>query len=102
VTDKRNHPRLVISATARITHRDGTFFEGTARDVSMGGMFIEASSTPVFGTELTVEVKLPGEKEEVRLPAVVRWSKPDGFGVQFGLLGARETHAIAQLIRKRH
>jgi hypothetical protein len=31
---------------------------------------------------------------------VVRWSKPGGFGVQFGLLGAQVTHVIVSMIQR--
>jgi hypothetical protein len=34
-----------------------------------------------------------------RLSGVVRWAKPGGFGVQFGPMGARETHAMTRLMR---
>jgi type IV pilus assembly protein PilZ len=33
------------------------------------------------------------------LPAVVRWTSKDGMGVQFGLLGARETHEITEFVK---
>jgi hypothetical protein len=45
-------------------------------------------------------VALPGEATPLRLSGTVRWSHGDGFGVQFGLLGARETFAITQLTKK--
>lgn len=63
-------------------------------------MFVEASHALPFNTELNIECELGSPKARVALPAVVRWSKPDGFGVQFGLLGARETHLITQLSRR--
>ncbi len=63
-------------------------------------MFINAAEQPAFGTQLVVICRLPGSAADSRLPAVVRWAKPGGFGVQFGLLGARETHAIATLLRQ--
>jgi type IV pilus assembly protein PilZ len=44
--------------------------------------------------------RFTGTKGDLRLPAIVRWTKPDGFGVQFGSLGARETHAISQLLKR--
>ncbi len=47
---------------------------------------------------MTIVVALGGAQPS-RVPAVVRWSKSDGFGVQFGLLGAVETHLIAKLLR---
>jgi len=43
---------------------------------------------------LVIVARLPNTKTDLRLPGVVRWAKPNGFGVQFGSLGARETHAI--------
>jgi type IV pilus assembly protein PilZ len=71
-----------------------------ARDISIGGMFVESGEILPFGTELTIAVRLPGTKADLRLPAIVRWAKPSGFGVQFGSLGARETHAISQLLKR--
>jgi type IV pilus assembly protein PilZ len=32
------------------------------------------------------------------LPGIVRWVKPGSMGVQFGLLGARETYAITEML----
>ncbi|MGC4068785.1 MAG: hypothetical protein QM784_29895 [Polyangiaceae bacterium] len=40
----------------------------------------------------------PGQGE-LRVSAIVRWTQPDGFGVQFQLLGAKETYVIARLMR---
>jgi hypothetical protein len=37
---------------------------------------------------------------DLKLPGTVRWAKPGGLGIQFGLLGARETHSIAQLLKR--
>jgi hypothetical protein len=70
-----------------------------AKDISVGGMYLEGESAPKFGTQLRIVVLLPGAKKELRLPATVRWNKPGGFGVQFGLLGAVETHVISELMR---
>jgi type IV pilus assembly protein PilZ len=73
---------------------------GILVDVSMGGGFISAEIAPAFGAELTIVGDFPGARG-ARLPVVVRWSKPGGFGVQFGLMGARETHALNTLIHSR-
>ena len=97
--DKRVHARVPISVTVTCEARDGASFQGEAKDISLGGMYVESESPPAFGTELTVVGELPGVKGELRLPGVVRWSKAGGFWVQFGLLGARDTHAIARLMR---
>jgi type IV pilus assembly protein PilZ len=73
---------------------------GLSRDISLGGMFIDTSGPLPFGAELTVYVTLPGQNVPFSLPGVVRWTRPDGMGVQFGLLGARETHAITEVTKE--
>jgi type IV pilus assembly protein PilZ len=74
---------------------------GRAKDISLGGMFVETEAPLAFGVELVVHVTLPGQKSAFALPAVVRWSRVgEGMGVQFGLLGARETHAITELTKE--
>jgi type IV pilus assembly protein PilZ len=52
-----------------------------------------------FGVEVSIVLRLPNTKQDLRVPAVIRWIKPGGFGVQFGLLGARETHALSELFK---
>ena len=98
--DKRVHPRVPIETDVVCELRDGTRFGGVAKDVSVGGMFVQCADTLPFGTDLVVVGKLPGTPAELRLPGVVRWAKPGGVGVQFGLLGARETHAIARILKQ--
>ena len=100
VSDKRLHQRVPLQAPLRYQHGEGSAQSGASRDISVGGMFIESPSSPPLGAQITIELTLPGDKKVVQLPAVVRWSKPDGFGVQFGLLGARETHLITEIIRR--
>jgi hypothetical protein len=73
--------------------------EGLAKDVAIGGMFVETAEPAAFGDEVIVRVLLPGAAEEVSLPGRVRWVGPGGMGVQFGLLGAAETHVINEIGR---
>jgi Tfp pilus assembly protein PilZ len=72
---------------------------GLGKDISVGGMFIETEAPASFGSGIVVRFRLPGHKEEMVMQGVVRWTRADGMGVQFGLLGARETHAITELVR---
>jgi hypothetical protein len=97
VQEKRSHPRTEVDMAVSCERKQGAAITGVGRDISLGGMFVEASEVPPFGTDLTIVGRLPGMDRDSRLPAVVRWNKPGGFGVQFGLLGARETHAITRL-----
>jgi type IV pilus assembly protein PilZ len=73
---------------------------GRSKDVSLGGMYVLTATPAPFGTELVIHVSLPRQRGTFALPGVVRWVRPgQGMGVQFGLLGARETHAITELTR---
>jgi hypothetical protein len=67
--------------------------------MSTGGIYIEATEIPAFGTKIGLKLEAPG-LHNLTLPGIVRWTKVDGFGVQFQLLGARETHALAEIVRK--
>ncbi len=73
---------------------------GTALDIAVGGMFIATDTPAAFNSDVVVYARLPGGEADVELPGRVRWAKKDGMGVQFGLLGARETHAITEIARK--
>jgi type IV pilus assembly protein PilZ len=74
---------------------------GFAEDLSMSGMFIATLDPLPFGCSLVVRFALPGQDAELVVPAIVRWiRRHEGMGVQFGLLGVRETHAIAEFLDK--
>ncbi len=96
--DKRAHARVPLSVQVACEVVGAGAIQGQAKDISIGGMFIESEATVTFGTEVTIVLLLPKGKAASRLPGVIRWIKPGGFGVQFGLLGARETHAISELL----
>jgi hypothetical protein len=73
---------------------------GRATDISLGGMFVRAPAPPGFATEIVVYMRIRGTRGPIAIPGVVRWTRGDGMGVQFGLLGARETHAITELMKR--
>lgn len=97
--EKRVHPRVTVEIPVVCETQAGESIAGVMRDISLGGIFVEAATSPPFGAAVTVVGALPGLPAEAKLPGVVRWGKPGGFGVQFGLLGARETHAITNILR---
>lgn len=97
----RRHNRAPLDVTVEFVIKGSDkHLTGRAKDISLGGMFIETSSPIAFSSELVVHVTLPSQKTPFALPGVVRWTRADGMGVQFGLIGARETHAITELTRK--
>lgn len=97
--EKRVYVRAPVSLDISCEDQLGNTFVGTTQDISMGGMCIEATASPAFGAKVTVHCHLPGAAAPTTFPGIVRWAKPDGFGVQFGLLGAKETHLLAKLMR---
>jgi hypothetical protein len=98
VSEKRNHPRKSVVAPVGFQVGDGPRLEGRSRDASLGGMFIETLTPAPFGATILLTMRLPGLKQDVIIKSTVRWTEPDGMGVQFGLMGARETHALTQLL----
>lgn len=74
--------------------------QGLCKDISVGGMFLETDAPAGFGSDVIIHVTLPGSNDPVALPGVVRWVRDGGMGVQFGLLGAVETHLITEIGRK--
>lgn len=99
MTEQRRHHRIPIRLGVTCIPGDGEPFEGAVKDISVGGMFIHAERKPTFGSLVTLVLEGVVARQ-LRLPAVVRWSDKDGFGVQFGLLGAYATHAIVDLVKK--
>ena len=99
MTEQRRHHRIPIRLAVTCIPADAEPFEGAVKDISVGGMFIEAERQPTFASTVTLVLKGVVARE-LRLPAVVRWSDKYGFGVQFGLLGAYATHAIVDLVKK--
>jgi type IV pilus assembly protein PilZ len=98
VPENRQHPRKIIETDVAFQAAGGLRIAARCRDVSLGGMFIETASALAYGARVRVFVQLPGLKGESAIDAVVRWSNPSGMGVQFGVMGARETHALTLLL----
>jgi hypothetical protein len=98
--EQRKYRRVPLNIEVTCIGPNDVSFKVQARDISLGGMFLaappEGHSLP-FGTQLVVRATLPGHPQELALPCVVRWARGDGFGVAFGLLGARATHVITKL-----
>ncbi len=98
MAENRKHPRKLIETHVAFQVGDGPLVEAHCRDVSLGGMFIHTDAPLPYGAKVRLYLRLPGLREEAVVDAVVRWSKPDGMGVQFGVMGARETHALTQML----
>ena len=93
--DPRRELRTELFLQIEFEH-EGRSSVGFCRNMSLTGMFIETTEPAPFGATLLLDVPLPGMR--ARIEAYVRWTKSEGMGVQFGPMGARETHALMQLL----
>src|SRR5271154_4357196 len=98
--EQRRGQRVAIEGPVEVTSPDHVHnVPGVSKDISLGGMFIETASPPAFGATVKVGFTLPGRRTALLVTGTVRWRSKSGMGVQFGLLGARETHAIIEIVR---
>lgn len=99
--EQRKHPRKHIDLPVSFVGPDGAKHASSFRDLSLGGGFIVTSEAPPYETKLQLEVHFAGLDGLSRIDATVRWTQHDGMGVQFGVMGARETHALLALLAQR-
>ena len=99
MTEQRKHHRVPVHLVVSCIPKEGEAFDGSVKDISLGGMFVESERRLAFGSTVTLVLRGVAARE-LHLPAVVRWVDRLGFGVQFGLLGAYATHAILDLVKK--
>lgn len=100
MVDLRRHSRVPFTEPVEFVTKGGEArTAGTSTDISLGGMFVKTHAPAPFGAEVVVHVQIPGEPRPMAIPAVVRWVGGDGMGVQFGMIGARETHTITEIVR---
>lgn len=96
--EKRRHYRKAVDYPAQFSvDGEETRLRGRCLNLSLGGTHIETETPAPFGAKVTVYLPLAGLGVS-GLPGIVRWVKPDKMGVQFGLLGARETYALTQAL----
>jgi PilZ domain len=99
VPEQRKYHRVPVDLGVTCIATDGAAIEGSVKDISVGGMFVECEKQLPFASTVTLVLQGVAARE-LRLPGVVRWSEKHGFGIQFGLLGAYATHAIVDFVKK--
>ncbi len=58
-------------------------FDGTVKDISLGGMFVETDTLLPPGEEITVSLFPSRNAEPIRITGQIIWSPRRGFGVRF-------------------
>jgi type IV pilus assembly protein PilZ len=98
VADSRKHPRKAAHPPVAFQVGDGPRENARCRDISLGGAFLETTRRLAYETRLKVFVFLPSLKRETIVESTVRWSTAEGMGVQFGVMGAKETASLVELL----
>ena len=103
---RRAHPRvpLALQVGYRTT---GAFLVSYTVDLSGGGLYIESDDPLPEGTQLELQMAVPGVAEPVRLTGVVVWTQravmgghPPGMGIQFQGVEATFGDLIDTLAKK--
>ncbi len=98
--DRRMHLRVPAQMEVQYELPGGPTLDAMTVDIGLGGTRLESVRPPPAGSPLTVVARLPGSADRSRIPATVRWAKNRQFGVQFGLVTARDTHLIVDMMRR--
>jgi hypothetical protein len=97
VYENRRYPRVPLDGAIEfVAVGVETRVKARAKDISLGGMFFETSAPLAYNDKLVVHVTVPGQKAPFALSGTVRWVGPTGMGVQFDMMGAKETYAITE------
>lgn len=96
-TSKRRQQRYDVDFALELTF-DGESFEARARNMSVGGMFLDTVATLPFGATIGLKFSISTLKDPIAVQAQVRWldkhsDHTTGAGVQF--IGLRAKHVWA-------
>lgn len=98
MTNNRQHERLEIALPVVIVH-EGREIAAQSKNLSSGGMLVEASADVPFGASVRLVATLPPNSHPVDVVATVRWIRDGAIGLQFGSLRAKDAWAINQLVK---
>ncbi|MFZ5563230.1 MAG: PilZ domain-containing protein [Thermodesulfobacteriota bacterium] len=82
--DKRQHPRKPFRLSVKVT-RGQMSGVNTARDISLGGMFLETSEEMVPGQEVQLSIPFTNQNRHIKINGRVVRLTEDGVGVQFDI-----------------
>ncbi len=105
----RAHQRVPLSV--QVEYRTASsFLVAYSINISRGGLFLESDSAPPVGSELNLELRVPGAAGLVSVRGRVTWTRPPpgdeggppGFGVAFEEITAQLGGLIDQLVTQFH
>ncbi|MFA4974431.1 MAG: PilZ domain-containing protein [bacterium] len=97
--EKRLHPRKACHAKVVFEDEfgDGIFYV-RAKDLSLGGLFLESDIPVRVGTMLFLSFALPGKKRPVRVTGEVVRAAGQGVGIRFVGLPEKARAAIERFL----
>ncbi len=96
---ERRDPRY--ATTLKVTYQTATdFVVDYTRNISTGGIFVEARSAPDIGSEILFKLYPPGHEDPIDLTGRVAWKRPSGgFGVRFTRTSSSIRRRLDKLVR---
>ncbi|WP_455376353.1 PilZ domain-containing protein [Kaarinaea lacus] len=102
IVDKRKHQRLQIAVAARISVGDSTRYEGTTKNISFSGAYINCNQgkIPEIGTSCIVTLTLQEGDEPVtiKFKARVKHQKISSVGLEFQAIFAEDYNDFVYLM----
>src|SRR5262245_54940411 len=103
---KKNRNRIRTSIPVEFSH-GGRVVEGTVRNASDGGMFVETRAIPSQGEPVSVRLSARGESSPIELTGLVWWTTEEapyrhrqrGFGLRLLEDDERYASRLARLTR---
>ena len=100
--EQRKNPRFPVRFRSSFTSLNIVGGDGTITDLSLRGCRVETQTEVRPGTSLEVRIHTSEEEPPLKIQeAVVRWSRPQQFGMEFVTLEpeewARLQHTVTQL-----
>lgn len=81
---KRRHPRKSFRLCVKMSH-GRTTGEHRARDISLGGIFVETSEKLAPGQEVELSLPFANQDRRIKMKGKVARIADDGVGVQFDI-----------------
>lgn len=97
--DQRQCPRFPVRFKSTFSSANLVWGEGSVLDLSIRGCRIESGLEVAPGTTLDVRVQTDGDAVQVQ-QAVVRWSRPPQFGLEFVTLVPEEWVRLQEAVRR--
>ncbi len=101
--ERRRSPRAPVVVRVEYSTVDA-FFSDFSRDLNEGGIFIETDRPLEPESEVSLQFRIPGDDEPLRVRGRVAWStrggSRSGMGVEFEALPEEARERINDLVRR--